>query len=70
MLENGIPDARLPVEPSLAQQFAQYPGVNVAASVVPHVDDETLTVVDGIELPCPLLDVRRTHGAEMNISNL
>src|SRR5207249_12247150 len=69
-----VPDrvahARLPVEPRLAQQLLQEPGVDVAAAVVANVDHETLAVEDGIELPRPLRDVLGPHGPQVHVPDL
>ena len=43
-------DARLPVEPGLAQQLLEDPAVDVAAAVVPHVDDQAVAIEHRIEL--------------------
>jgi len=53
----GVADARLEIEPGLAEELAEKPGVDVAAFVVADVDDEALAVVDGIVVALPLADV-------------
>jgi len=35
----GIADARLPVEPRLAQQLGEEPGIDIAAAIVADIDD-------------------------------
>ena len=52
-----IADARLPVEPRLAQQLSEQPRIDVAPIVVADVDDEPLAVEDRVELARPLVDV-------------
>ena len=65
-----LADTRLPVEPGLAKQFAEKPGVDVAAFVVADVDDETLAIEDGVVLAGPLIDVVRAHGAQMDVADV
>ena len=46
------------------------PQLNVAALIVAGVDDESLTIGYGIKLSCPLVDVVRTHGAQVHIADV
>ena len=65
-----LADARLPVEPRLAQQPAEDPAVDVAAAVVAHVDDEPLAVEHRVELARPLGDVVAAHRAQVHVADL
>ena len=49
---------------------SQHPGIDVAASVVPHIDDESLAVEHGIKLARPLFDVVGAHGPQMHVADL
>src|SRR5229473_2624263 len=64
----GIADARLPPEPRRPQQLPQQPGIDVAALIVAHVNDQALAVEHRVKLPRPLLDVPGSHRAQMNVS--
>lgn len=46
------------------------PRLNVAALIVAGVDDESLTIGYGIKLSCPLVDVVRTHDAQVHIADV
>jgi len=41
----SLTDAGLPVKPGFAQQFFQNPTIDVAASVVPDIDNQAVAVV-------------------------
>src|SRR5258708_38549238 len=65
-----LADARLPIHPRFSQQLAQNPAIDVAAPVMTDVDDETLTVEDGIVFFFPLIDIVGAHGSQMHVPNL
>ena len=69
MFQDGIANTRLPVEPGLAQEFGEEPGIDVAAFVVAHVDDQPLAIEDWIEFARPLIDIVRAHGLQVNIAD-
>src|ERR1700722_9510427 len=54
---DGIPDARLPVKPGLAEKFGENPGIDIAAVVVADIDDQALAVKHGIKITGPFGDV-------------
>jgi len=57
------------VRPSAAEKLAENPGVDVAAAVVAHVDDQTLTIKNGVELAHPVVDVVGAHFAEVDVTD-
>src|SRR5271155_5745245 len=65
-----VANARLPIEPCLPEQLTQEPGVDVAAMIMPNVDDKTLPVEYRGVLSRPLGDVVRSHRLQVDVSNL
>ena len=59
MFQVGLPTARLPVEPGLAQQLLEDPAIDVAAVIVADVDDQPVAVEDRVKLALPLRHVAR-----------
>src|SRR5438477_13148142 len=65
-----VAGARLPVEPRLPHQPLEEPAVDVAAVVVPNVDDQSIAVEGRIEVARPLSDVVSAHGAEVHVADV
>src|SRR5947208_12802231 len=65
-----VAGARLPVEPRLPHQPLEEPAVDVAAVVVPNVDDEPFAVERRIEIPRPLGDVVPAHRPQMHVPDV
>ena len=70
MFQVGLPDPVLPVEPGLAHELLEDPGVDVAAAVVADVDDQALAVEDRIEVLDPLRVVVAAHGPQVDVADL
>ena len=66
----GLAGASLPVHPGLTHQLLENEAVDVAAAVVPDIDNQALTVEDGIEVAVPLVDVVAAHRAEVDVPDL
>ena len=70
MFQVGFADAVLPVEPGLAHELLQDPGIDVAAAVVADVDDQALAVEDRVEVLDPFRVIVAAHGPEMDVADV
>src|SRR5690348_12959694 len=61
--------ASLPVEPCFAKKFFQDPTIDITASVVPNIYNQTLTLEDRIVISGPLRDVIPAHRAKVDVAN-
>src|ERR1700760_3472570 len=62
--------ARRPIGPGTPQQLFDHPAVDIAAIIVPRVDDQPAAVVFSIEIAGEAVDILARHGAQMQIADL
>ena len=66
----GFFDPALPIEPGTAHQLLEKDAVDIATPVVAHVDDQTGTVEDRIEISVPLGEITSAHRRKVQVPDL
>jgi len=64
-----LADAGFPIEPDSSHQLFQDNAVNVSASIVAHVNDESLAVEYGVEVAIPFGEIPPTHRLQVHVTD-
>ena len=67
-----VPDASfaaiLLIAPRAPHQFFDHDGIDIAAVVLTHVDDQAFAVVDGIKIACKIGNIGGGHRTQMQVT--